>query len=104
MPAYVAGRSQLRTVPTMSPTAVSPSWMRSAEDRPFVGRSTARAAPSTDSPVKAMLLGGEPVGERFIDWNFVSSSKERLAQARADWQAGRMKLPVGDTEEFIPLP
>lgn len=51
-----------------------------------------------------MLLGGEPVGERFIDWNFVSSSKERLAQARADWQAGRMQLPVGDTEEFIPLP
>lgn len=51
-----------------------------------------------------MLLGGEPVGERFIDWNFVSSSKERLAQARADWQAGRMRLPVGDDQEFIPLP
>lgn len=51
-----------------------------------------------------MLLGGEPVGERFIDWNFVSSSKERLAQARADWQAGRMQLPMGDDQEFIPLP
>ncbi|MBI1405768.1 MAG: hypothetical protein GC145_06540 [Caulobacter sp.] len=51
-----------------------------------------------------MLLGGEPVGPRFIDWNFVSSSKERIDQARADWKAGRMKLPDLDHDEFIPLP
>jgi hypothetical protein len=51
-----------------------------------------------------MLLGGEPVGERFIDWNFVSSSKERIEQAKADWKAGRMKLPDADDQEFIPLP
>ena len=51
-----------------------------------------------------MVLGGEPVGERFIYWNFVSSSKDRLAQAAADWKAGRMKLPDADNEEFIPLP
>jgi redox-sensitive bicupin YhaK (pirin superfamily) len=51
-----------------------------------------------------MLLGGEPVGDRFIDWNFVSSSKERLEQAKADWRAGRMKLPDLDNGEFIPLP
>ena len=51
-----------------------------------------------------MLLGGEPVGERYIYWNFVSSSRERLAQAREDWRAQRMKLPVGDGQEFIPLP
>ena len=51
-----------------------------------------------------MVLGGEPVGERFIHWNFVSSSKERLAQAAADWKAGRMKLPDADDQEFIPLP
>jgi len=51
-----------------------------------------------------MALGGEPVGERFIEWNFVSSSKERLAQAKADWRAGRMKLPDLDNGEFIPLP
>ena len=51
-----------------------------------------------------MLLGGEPVGERFIEWNFVSSSKERIAQAKADWRAGRMKLPDLDDAEFIPLP
>jgi redox-sensitive bicupin YhaK (pirin superfamily) len=51
-----------------------------------------------------MLLGGEPVGERFIEWNFVASSKERIAQAKADWRAGRMKLPDADDQEFIPLP
>lgn len=51
-----------------------------------------------------MIFGGEPVGERFMHWNFVSSSKERLAQASADWKAGRMKLPDADSEEFIPLP
>jgi redox-sensitive bicupin YhaK (pirin superfamily) len=51
-----------------------------------------------------MLLGGEPIGERFIEWNFVSSSKERIAEAKADWRAGRMKLPDLDSGEFIPLP
>jgi redox-sensitive bicupin YhaK (pirin superfamily) len=51
-----------------------------------------------------MALGGEPVGPRYIDWNFVSSSPERLDQAREDWAAGRMKLPDLDHDEFIPLP
>jgi redox-sensitive bicupin YhaK (pirin superfamily) len=51
-----------------------------------------------------MLLAGEPLGERFIEWNFVSSSRERIAQAKADWVAGRMKLPDLDHEEWIPLP
>ena len=51
-----------------------------------------------------MLLGGAPVGERFIEWNFVSSSRERIAQAKADWRAGRMKLPDLDNAEFVPLP
>src|SRR5262249_15419861 len=56
------------------------------------------------TPSTVMLLGGEPVGERFIEWNFVASSKERLEQAKADWRAGRMKLPDLDNREFIPLP
>ena len=51
-----------------------------------------------------MLLGGEPVGERFIEWNFVSSSQDRIEQAKADWRAGRMKLPDLDDAEWIPLP
>ena len=56
------------------------------------------------SPALLMLLGGEPVGPRYIEWNFVSSSKERIEQAKADWRAGRMKLPDFDNSEFIPLP
>lgn len=51
-----------------------------------------------------MLLGGEPLGERYIWWNFVSSRKERIEQAKADWKAGRIDLPPNDNEEFIPLP
>ncbi len=51
-----------------------------------------------------MLLGGEPLGERFIWWNFVSSRKERIEQAKADWQEGRIVLPPNDNKEFIPLP
>jgi redox-sensitive bicupin YhaK (pirin superfamily) len=56
------------------------------------------------SAATVMLLGGEPLGERFIEWNFVSSRKERIEQAKADWRAGRMKLPDLDHDEFIPLP
>jgi len=55
-------------------------------------------------PSTVMLLGGEPVGPRFIEWNFVSSSRDRIEQAKADWKAGRMKLPDLDHDEFIPLP
>lgn len=67
-------------------------------------------APRADAIVRAnsaatlMILGGQPLGERYIDWNFVSSSKERIEQAKADWRAGRMKLPDLDHDEFIPLP
>jgi redox-sensitive bicupin YhaK (pirin superfamily) len=51
-----------------------------------------------------MLLGGEPLGERFIWWNFVSSRKERIEQAKEDWKQGRIILPPSDNKEFIPLP
>jgi redox-sensitive bicupin YhaK (pirin superfamily) len=54
-------------------------------------------------PSTLMALGGEPIGERFIEWNFVSSSRERIEQAKSDWRAGRMKLPDFDNKEFIPL-
>jgi hypothetical protein len=56
------------------------------------------------TPAIVMLLGGEPIGPRFVEWNFVSSSKQRIEQAKADWRAGRMKLPDLDHDEFIPLP
>lgn len=56
------------------------------------------------TPATIMLLGGEPLGARHIWWNFVSSRTERIEQAKADWRAGRIPLPVGDADEFIPLP
>lgn len=51
-----------------------------------------------------MLLGGEPLSERFIWWNFVSSRRERIEQAKEDWKQGRIILPPNDNKEFIPLP
>jgi redox-sensitive bicupin YhaK (pirin superfamily) len=51
-----------------------------------------------------MIFGGEPLGERHIFWNFVSSRKERIEQAKADWAAGRIPLPPEDNQEWIPLP
>lgn len=57
-----------------------------------------------NGPVQFVVIGGEPLdGPRFIFWNFVSSSKERLAQAGEDWSAQRMGQVPGETE-FIPLP
>lgn len=52
---------------------------------------------------RVLLLGGAPLGERYIWWNFVSSRKERIEQAAADWQAGRFPPVPGETE-LIPLP
>jgi pirin-like protein len=50
-----------------------------------------------------MLLGGQTLGARHIWWNFVSSSRERIEQAKQDWKAGRFAAVPGDPE-FIPLP
>jgi len=51
-----------------------------------------------------MMLGGEPMdGARYIWWNFVSSRKERIEQAKADWNQGRFDS-VPEDREFIPLP
>jgi len=51
-----------------------------------------------------MMLGGEPLGDRFIWWNFVSSRREQIEQAKEDWKQGRILLPPTDNHEFIPLP
>jgi redox-sensitive bicupin YhaK (pirin superfamily) len=54
---------------------------------------------------RAMLVGGAKLtGERHVYWNFVSSSKERIEQAKGDWQQGRFPKIPGDDVEFIPLP
>ena len=57
------------------------------------------------SAARVLVFGGEPMdGPRFIWWNFVSSSKDRIDAAKADWAAGRFDVVPGDEEEFISLP
>ena len=63
-----------------------------------------------ETGARLMLLGGETLeGKRYIWWNFVASSKERIEEAKeawrqGDWSDGRFQLPTGDDQEFIPLP
>jgi redox-sensitive bicupin YhaK (pirin superfamily) len=58
---------------------------------------------SASSKARAVLVGGEPLGQRFLWWNFVSSRNDRLVQAADDWAAGRFPSLPGETD-FIPLP
>jgi len=58
---------------------------------------------------RLILLGGESIGKRYVWWNFVASSQERIDAAKeawreGDWQHGRFQLPVDDNKEFIALP
>jgi hypothetical protein len=50
------------------------------------------------------LIGGKNLGPRFIEWNFISSRKERIEQAKQDWQDGKFPKVIEDDIEFIPLP
>jgi len=65
---------------------------------------------ASEQGARVMLLGGATLeGPRYIWWNFVASSKERIEEAKdawrkEDWQSGRFQLPPGDDQEFIPLP
>lgn len=70
----------------------------------LVFRPGAEVVVHAPGPARLLLVGGEPLdGPRHIWWNFVSSSQERIEQAKADWQAGRF-APVPEETEFIPLP
>ena len=64
---------------------------------------TARLSSSRGAHV--MICGGAPIdGPRHVWWNFVSSSRERINQAKSDWKSGRFALPPDDHDEYIPLP
>ena len=69
----------------------------------ILGNQTGVSITATEDSLIA-LVGGEPLGKRYIEWNFVSSRKERIDQAKADWKAGRFPKVPGDEEEFIPMP
>ena len=88
----------------------SPAPLHNEETRPTNDQSPCLtrlagepASFSALQPSVVLALGGESVGPCFMEWNFVSSSKDRIEQAKADWRAGRMKLPDADDAEFIPL-
>jgi redox-sensitive bicupin YhaK (pirin superfamily) len=58
-----------------------------------------------ETPSRIMLLGGEAFAtKRHVWWNFVSSSRERINQAKEDWKARRFPVVPGDEEEYIPIP
>ncbi len=68
-------------------------------------RAGADVSLSSTGGARAVLIGGAPLpGTRHIEWNFVSSSRERLERAKDDWRAGRFPKVPGDALEFIPLP
>ena len=71
--------------------------------RLLVFRAGLRPRLKAESRARLMLLGGQTLGPRFMWWNFVSSSKERIEHAKQDWKAGRFGAVPGDPE-FIPLP
>jgi redox-sensitive bicupin YhaK (pirin superfamily) len=75
-----------------------------AERSLLIAKPGARVTLEAERASRVMLLGGAHLGERHIDWNFVSSSPARLEQARSDWKERRFPLVPGDEVEFIPLP
>jgi redox-sensitive bicupin YhaK (pirin superfamily) len=71
----------------------------------YVLRPGVRATLRSELGGHVMLCGGAPLdGPRHVFWNFVSSRRDRINQAKEDWRAGRFALPPDDDAEFIPLP
>lgn len=84
--------------------AVEYGGVRYATGQMFVFAPHAGGAITAPAAATVVLLGGEPLGRRHLFWNFVSSRKERIEQAKEDWVAGRFALPPDDHDEWIPLP
>ncbi|RWO01557.1 pirin family protein [Mesorhizobium sp.] len=84
---------------------VSISGDRFPAERLLVFRPGDEIVMSSEGGAHFMLFGGASLGsKRYIWWNFVSSSKERIEQAKEEWKTGRFDIVPGDEEEFIPLP
>jgi redox-sensitive bicupin YhaK (pirin superfamily) len=86
--------------------AITAAGVRAERQQLVVFRRGVRPVLRAEAPgAHVVLIGGEPLdGPRHIWWNFVSSSKERIEQAKADWKAMRIGTIPGDDREFIPLP
>ena len=81
------------------------------DESPLLPRHLALLAPdhlpllSSQTGARLMLCGGAPMdGERHVWWNFVSSRRDRINEAKRAWRAGEFVLPPDDHDEFIPLP
>jgi len=72
--------------------------------REFAILKPGEAVLTANEPSRVMLLGGAPVGDRHIEWNFVSSKQEEIEEAKRAWRAREFPLVPGDELEFIPLP
>lgn len=84
---------------------VSISGDRFPAERLLVFRPGDEIVVSSERGAHFMLFGGASLGsKRYIWWNFVSSSKERIEQAKEEWKTGRFDIVPGDEQEFIPLP
>lgn len=84
---------------------VSISGDRFGENRLLVFRPGDEIVISSELGAHFMLFGGASLGsKRYIWWNFVSSSKERIEQAKEEWKTGRFDIVPGDEAEYIPLP
>lgn len=78
---------------------------RFPSDRLIVFKPGVEIVLRADSEAHLMLFGGASLAsKRYIWWNFVSSSKERIEQAKEEWRTGRFDIVPGDEEEFVPLP
>ena len=78
-------------------TAIPEHALAVMADRPDLAVTATR-------PSRIGIIGGERMGRRFVEWNFVSSRKDRIDQAKADWKAQRFPMVPGDENEYIPLP
>lgn len=93
-----------RAIYTLDGT-VTISGDRFPENRLLVFRPGDEIVVSSETGAHFMLFGGASLGsKRYIWWNFVSSSKERIEQAKEEWKTGRFDIVPGDDKEFIPLP
>lgn len=100
----IAADAEERAIYTLE-GEVSISGDRFPAERLLVFRPGDEIVVSSDRGAHFMLFGGASLGsKRYIWWNFVSSSKERIEQAKEEWKTGRFDIVPGDEQEFIPLP
>ena len=100
----IPAEAEERAIYTLDGT-VTVSGDRFPDNRLLVFKPGDEIVVSSDNGAHFMLFGGASLGsKRYIWWNFVSSSRERIEQAKEEWKTGRFDIVPGDDKEFIPLP